>query len=72
MTDKAIAAWRLVTKAVVETVNEAGPNGAPAGVMYAAFMHAGMSLDTFEQITSLLVKAGVIDRRGNCFYPVKR
>jgi predicted transcriptional regulator len=60
-----------IANAVLETVNEAGENGAPAGVMYAAFMAHGMSLAMFEAVTEALVDAGKIVKRNNCFYPVK-
>ena len=68
--DQAVAALHLIVKAVEDTVNEAGPLGAPAGVMYAAFTARGMSLDTFNQVTAAMVSAGRIARRGDVFYPV--
>lgn len=34
--------------AVLEAITEAGEHGAPAGVLYAALMHQGMSLSQFQ------------------------
>ena len=68
--EEALKLLAQVTSAVVETVNEAGPSGAPAGPMYLAFMQWGMSLATFEAVTGALVDTGKIKRRGDVFYPV--
>ena len=45
--------------------------GCPGGIMYAAFMNVGMTLELFEQITDALVRAGRITKRGHCFYPME-
>jgi hypothetical protein len=69
MTPDQLNAIRMVLKIIVDTVNET-PTGAPAGVMYAAMMAHGCSLDQFNQLTGALVTAGKIRRSGDCFYPV--
>jgi hypothetical protein len=58
----------LLMKAVVETVAEADPTiGAPSGPMYAAFMHVGMSLESYQRLMDGIVGAGLISRRGDCY-----
>ena len=75
MTNKQISdAKRVIValaQAIVETVNEAGAAGAPAGAMYLAFSEHGISLDTFEAICSALQKAGQIRRHGYLYYPTR-
>jgi hypothetical protein len=58
--------------AALETVNQAGPQGAPAGPMYAAFMGVGVSLEFFNAMMAALVKGGKVTKRGDCYYPVER
>lgn len=68
--DEAIEALRFLTNAIVEAVEEVGPSGSPAGPMFMALQHIGISLDAFEAITGALVRAGKIAKRGHVFYPV--
>lgn len=58
----------LLTKAVLETVAETMPSGAPGGPMYAAFMTAGMSLDQFESLMGGMVEAGFLQKRDECYF----
>ena len=55
----------LIVRALVETVREAGPNGAPSSVMYAAFMAAGLPLEVYEHMIDMLVKGGLFKRNGH-------
>lgn len=55
---------------LLETVKEAGPDGAPEGLMYAAVMGAGFSLEAFESAMKLLAKRGLIRRSGHVAYYV--
>lgn len=57
-----------VIDAIVETVRDAGPLGAPAGPMYAALMAQGATLQQFESLMGALVRAGKLVRRGNCYH----
>ena len=66
---EAMQTLRLIANAVVETVKEAGPDGAPGGPMYLAFMAYGISLNGFQQIMAGLVDAKQIVRRGDCYFP---
>ena len=74
MNDKATKVEMLhkLLIALLETVNEAGPNGAPCGPMYAAFMHAipQMTAEQFNQLVSVLVQAGKVRRSGHVLYAV--
>lgn len=58
----------LLTQAVLETVNETMPSGAPGGPMYAAFMTKGMTLDQFESLMGGMVEAGFLEKRGQCYF----
>lgn len=60
----------LVGDAVVETVQEAGPLGAPAGPMYAAFMALGVDLQQFEALMAGLVQAGRLRKSGDLYYAI--
>jgi hypothetical protein len=63
----ALLTLRRIAEAITATVNE-NPLGAPRGVMYAAVM-AHLSLDQFEAIMRVLVEAGRITKRGDCYFP---
>lgn len=71
MTPEQIKAVQALAAVIEETVNESGPWGAPSGVMYAALMSKGVSLQVYQQITGMLVKMGRIRQSGDCFYPVE-
>ncbi len=68
MTNQQIAAVRQVGRAIVETVTECGPLGAPGGHIYAALMAQGCTLQQFEGIMGGLVRAGLLDKRGDCYH----
>ena len=69
MTDIQHRAAALVVQAIVETIEEC-PEGAPLGIIYAALM--GMvSYNSFSNVISSLVQAGVIRISNNVAYPVK-
>ena len=54
--------------AVVSTVKETGPQGAPAGSLYAALMSGGATLQQFEQFMSVLVRAGRLRKSGDLYF----
>lgn len=56
--------------AIIETVQEAGKQGAPEGPIYAAFMSYGIDLDTFNILVDYCVRSGKIRRAGHVLYPV--
>jgi hypothetical protein len=70
MTDLENRAAALVVRAIVETIEETGDNGAPLGIMYAAL--AGMiSYHSFMAVIDSLQKAKVIRVSNNCAYKVE-
>lgn len=68
MHDEARKALLHVTKALLETVQEAGERGAPAGPLYAAVMTVGISLNAFEQIMGALVQARMVRKSGHVYF----
>jgi hypothetical protein len=59
---------RLLVDVVVDSVREAGPEGAPGGVLYAALMTQGCTYQQFESLVSGLVSVGKLTRRGHCYF----
>jgi hypothetical protein len=64
---KAIRALREIVEAIIETVREAGPDGAPASSIYMALAEHGCSLSKFEQIMGTLVEVGKLTKRGHLY-----
>jgi hypothetical protein len=62
----------LLLQALLETVQEAGANGAPAGAMYVALMSQwpNMTANQFNQLMGVLVKAGRVRHSGHCYYAI--
>jgi hypothetical protein len=67
-TDAQIRAIRLAADLIVEAAQEAGPLGAPSGVIYAALMGAGMTLDTYNAILGALQQAGRVRVENHCVH----
>ncbi len=61
-------AMAAVLLGVIDAVKEAGPVGAPGGVIYAGLMAQGCSLEQSEQIMAALVGAGRLHRRGDLYF----
>ena len=70
MTETQISALQMIAKAVLDTIREMGPNGAPAGHLYAALMAQGCTMNQFEQIMSALVRTGKVTKEGHCYFAV--
>lgn len=68
MTMEQIKALKAVADAIIETVQLAGPMGAPGGHIYAALMANGCTLHQYEQIMSGLVRAGKLRKSGECYF----
>jgi hypothetical protein len=68
MTNEQISVLRQIGRAILESVKEAGVLGAPGGIMYAAMMGQGCTLNQFEQIMSGMVRAGVLTKSGECYH----
>ena len=69
MTIEQSRALRIIARAILDTVAETGPLGAPGGHLYAALMTQGCTFDQFTKIMSGLVQAGYLEKRGECYYP---
>lgn len=59
---------RNLCEAIIETVKAAGPNGEPAGPLYAALSSVGCSLSDFREIISALCIAGKLRQSGNLLF----
>ena len=57
-----------VVNAVIESVKAGGTDGAPGGILYAALMGHGCSLNQFESLMSALVGVGKLAQRGDCYF----
>jgi hypothetical protein len=57
---------KMACDMIVETAREAGPLGAPSGVVYAALSAHGMTLNVYQQIVDALVDAGRITVENHC------
>jgi hypothetical protein len=69
---KKMLAMIKIADAFLQTIKEAGPEGAPSGPMYMAAQTYGMSLEQYLQIMSLLVDAGRIRLSNHCYYYVNQ
>ncbi len=68
MTAEQIRALRSIAGIVLEAVSQADPIiGAPGGHIYAGLMHAGCSLEQYQQIMAGLVRAGLLTQHGECY-----
>lgn len=69
MTSDQLQALRAIAAIFIDAVRAAGPDGAPAGVMYAACM-GKLSLSQFQQIMAGLVRAGKLRADGDLYFLV--
>ena len=67
MTHAQAVALRRIGKVIIEACDAAGGMGAPGGVMYAALMGQGCTLNQFQQIMAGLENAGMVARDGECY-----
>ena len=68
MTQEQIKAVAGICKAIVETAKEAGPMGAPGGILYAALMAHGCSFSQFQSLMGGLCAMGKLRKSGDCYY----
>jgi hypothetical protein len=59
-----------VVAAVLDTIKEMGPQGAPEGPLYAALMGSGCTLNQFQGIVGILVRSGKVRQSGHVLYAV--
>ena len=69
MTLEQAKSLRRIGAIVIEAVSAADPTiGAPGGILYAALMGHGCSLEQFTGIMAGLTRAGMLDKRGECYH----
>lgn len=59
-----------------ETIRQAcdagGPMGAPGGILYAAMMQYGITLEQFYMLMSYCVHAGLVRLDGECYHAIPK
>jgi hypothetical protein len=70
ITKEALVAFLQLVEVVIDRVKDAGPQGAPAGPLYATLMSAGMTLQQFEQMMDAIVKSGRLRKSGHLYFYV--
>lgn len=68
MTQQQNQAMKLLVSAIIDAVKAAGPIGAPGGVLYAALMAHGCTLEQFEKLMGALVRHGALKRKGDLYF----
>ena len=68
MDQRKLKVLALLVDAVVETIKEAGAMGAPGGVLYAALMTRGFSLEEFEIFMRVVVATGRVYKTGHLYF----
>jgi hypothetical protein len=63
-------ALRLVVGAVLDAVKVAMPRGAPGGILYAALMEQGCTINQYDSLMSALVRHGKLRRDGDLYFIV--
>ena len=58
----------MIVSAITEAIKAGGAMGAPGGIMYAALMAHGCTLNQFQSIMGALVNAGRVEKRGECYF----
>jgi hypothetical protein len=62
-------AQMAIALALLETIKEAGENGAPSGPMYMAVQQSiGLSLDDYEAMMRAIVRTGFVRHEAYCYY----
>lgn len=72
LTKQHFLAYLDLIDAVIDAVKQAGPQGAPAGPMYAAMMTGGVTLEQFEKMMALIVTAGRLRKSGDLYFYVEQ
>lgn len=62
---------KKIINAVLGTIAET-PAGAPGGILYAGLSSQGISFEKFQQIQSFVVGAGLVDLRGDLWFPTQK
>jgi predicted oxidoreductase (fatty acid repression mutant protein) len=70
MQDAQRIALSKIILAVYETIKEAGEQGAPSGVIYAALMGFGCSLEQYNAIIDAMIATKKIRRSNHLLYAI--
>lgn len=60
MTGQQIKAAQCVARALLDTIAEVAPHGAPSGLMYAALMAQGCTLAQYQSLVASMQRNGLI------------
>ena len=63
MTNAQQAALLQVVSAVYDAITSAGPDGAPAGLIYAALMEQGCTMEQYQEIEGLMIRTGLVSKK---------
>lgn len=66
-----VAKVLALCKIVVETVEEAGAEGVPSGLIYSVLTPIGITLEAYESIVQFLIEQGAIRKSDHVLYFVK-
>ena len=72
MTSDQMKLLRVVVTAILEAIHASGPSGAPAGVLYAALMAYGCTLQQFQSVMGSLERIGLVRRDGLLYFVSSR
>lgn len=61
----------MIAGIVQDAIGSAGDMGAPGGVLYAALMAHGCTLQQFQGIMGGLERGGYVKKNGECYRNVK-
>jgi predicted transcriptional regulator len=67
MNEHQIQAAQRIGLALLESIEESGELGAPAGILYAAMMAQGCSLNQFESLMAPVERRGYVTRSMDCY-----
>jgi predicted transcriptional regulator len=69
MTTTQAKALRSIATIILEAISAADPViGAPGGHLYMGLMHAGCTLDQFQQLMGSLVRLKFVKQTGECYH----
>ena len=64
-----IEVLRFAMSCILDVAKEAGPLGAPSGVIYSVMSAKGMRLNTYYSLLGAMEKAGKIKVEYDCVFP---
>ena len=58
----------VAAEAILQTIEEAGEEGAPSGALYAAFMQFGFSYHQYQSMIDLFLRKGYVRISNHVLY----